>query len=131
MPLPAADQPPPDPSRAARAGRVRLPPSIDRRDVGAVVGDCLDRIAARPPAEPCVDCDAADVVDPRLPTVDVLAQLALAFRRNGRALRLEHASPELLDLLALCGLSWVIRPAPRRRPHRRTTPDSSGVEPVG
>jgi hypothetical protein len=50
-----------------------------------------------------------------LGTVDVLARLALHARRTGREIRLAGATPELLELIALAGLSRVLRPAPVNR----------------
>jgi ABC-type transporter Mla MlaB component len=40
--------------------------------------------------------------------VDALARLALAVRRCGYELRLEHPSQELLDLIDLVGLSQTL-----------------------
>jgi hypothetical protein len=47
-----------------------------------------------------VECDAV--------TIDALARLQLAARRNGCEVRLRHASPELLELLAFMGLTDVL-----------------------
>jgi hypothetical protein len=55
-----------------------------------------------------VDCDLRGVDDPGLPVVEVLARLAALGRRNRHRLRLEHASPAILDLLVLCGLADVL-----------------------
>jgi ABC-type transporter Mla MlaB component len=41
-------------------------------------------------------------------TVDALARLQLAARRHGCQVRLRHASPDLLELLAFMGLSDVL-----------------------
>ena len=56
-------------------------------------------------------CDAGN--DPRsdLATVDFLARLAVAARRQGATVRIEHASPELLELLGLCGFEGVLEVA--------------------
>jgi hypothetical protein len=40
--------------------------------------------------------------------VDGLARLALALRRYGYEIHLAHASPELLDLIELVGLSQTL-----------------------
>jgi ABC-type transporter Mla MlaB component len=40
--------------------------------------------------------------------VDALARLELAARRRGWSVRLRHASPELLDLVAFMGLEQVL-----------------------
>jgi hypothetical protein len=97
----------------------------------ARLADQLERTAADP-----VTCEVGGLGDPTLPAVDVLARLALAVRRQRRSLRLEHASPEILELLALCGLADVLGRsghAPRRsggealrKPEEREEP--SGVE---
>jgi hypothetical protein len=55
-----------------------------------------------------VDCDLGGVDDPGLPFVEVLARLAALGRRNRHSLRLEHASPAILELLVLCGLEDVL-----------------------
>jgi hypothetical protein len=65
-----------------------------------------------------VFCDVGGLERPGLPTVDVLARVALAARRRRRELRLEHASPALLELLDLCGLGEVLRVDDRAPPAR-------------
>ncbi len=62
-----------------------------------------------------LDVSGADValcdvgrVDPDGETVDALARLQLAARRHGCRVRLQHASEELLELLAFTGLSDVL-----------------------
>jgi ABC-type transporter Mla MlaB component len=52
-------------------------------------------------------CDVAGVV-PDAVTVDALARLQLAARRHGCQVRLRHASPELLELVAFMGLADVL-----------------------
>jgi ABC-type transporter Mla MlaB component len=52
-------------------------------------------------------CDICDV-DPDAVTVDALARLQLAARRNGCQVRLRNASSELLELVAFMGLSDVL-----------------------
>ena len=52
-------------------------------------------------------CDVADVA-PDAVTVDALARLQLAARRHGCRVRLRHASPELLELVAFMGLADVL-----------------------
>ena len=89
------------PDRSARAPR--LPPAIDRAEVAAVVARCLAEMPGERGAG--VACDAGAVDGPRLATIDTIARLALITARRRQTLRLEHAGPELLDLLALCGLS--------------------------
>ena len=41
--------------------------------------------------------------------VDALARLALALRRQGARLQLEHASSELVELIGFMGLAEVLR----------------------
>ena len=52
-------------------------------------------------------CDLADVEADAV-VVDALARLELAARRRGWSMRLRHASPELLDLVAFMGLEQVL-----------------------
>jgi hypothetical protein len=42
-------------------------------------------------------------------TVDALARLALALKRQGARLQLRHASTELVELIAFMGLADVLR----------------------
>lgn len=65
------------------------------------------RLLAESDAE-VVLCDVAGV-SPDAVTVDALARLELAARRQGRRVALCHASDELLDLVALMGLEDVCR----------------------
>jgi ABC-type transporter Mla MlaB component len=52
-------------------------------------------------------CDVSGV-EPDGVTVDALARLQLGARRHGCQVRLRHASPELLRLVAFLGLSDVL-----------------------
>ena len=52
-------------------------------------------------------CDVRGV-EPDAATVDALARLQLAARRRGCRVRLRHASPALLDLVAFMGLTEVL-----------------------
>lgn len=56
------------------------------------------------PRTPVITCDVRHIGRADLDTVDGLARLALAARRLGFQLRLEHASPELVELVLLAGL---------------------------
>jgi hypothetical protein len=47
-----------------------------------------------------------------MPAVEVLARLALIGRRGRYRMLLEHASPAIIDLLALCGLAEVLPCSP-------------------
>ena len=52
-------------------------------------------------------CEVAGV-EPDAVTIDALARLQLAARRTGCQVRLRHASPELVDLVAFMGLTDVL-----------------------
>ena len=52
-------------------------------------------------------CDVHGV-EPDAVTVDVLCRLQLGARRHRCTVRLRHASPELLELVAFMGLSDVL-----------------------
>jgi ABC-type transporter Mla MlaB component len=54
-----------------------------------------------------VACDVGGI-EPDAVTVDALARLQLAAHRHGCRIRLRHASPELLDLVAFMGLRDVL-----------------------
>lgn len=103
---PAAAQPLP-PGRSEPADRViRLAGPIGRAEVMAVADRaCGDLVRCGPGI---VGCDVGAVDGPALPTIDVLARLALAARRGRSEMRLEHASPAILELLELCGLAEVL-----------------------
>ena len=58
-------------------------------------------------------CDLSGV-QPSAVTVDALARLAVALRRQGSRLRLLHASPELVELIDFMGLAEVLRVEPSR-----------------
>ena len=53
-------------------------------------------------------CEAGELTDADLGTVDALARLRLRARRLGCDVRLEHAPAELRDLLCLLGLDDVV-----------------------
>ena len=119
---------PPKPDCAAdgSAAGVRLPASIDRADVATVVESCLARTADTTSA---LTCDARSVRTPRLSELDAIARLALSARWNGLRFRLEHASPALLDLIALCGLSNELNPGGEVRDRAARTGCSTGARP--
>ena len=58
-------------------------------------------------------CDLSGV-QPSAVTVDALARLAVALRRQGSRLLLKHASPELVELIDFMGLAEVLRIDPSR-----------------
>lgn len=57
--------------------------------------------------------DVSEVADPDVSTVDAMAQLHLFARRFGCETRFQKASIELLELVALVGLTEVLRVEPR------------------
>jgi hypothetical protein len=59
-----------------------------------------------------VDCDCRVIDKPDAGTIDGLARLQLAVRRDGQELRLTGAQPFLLELLDLCGLAEVLKARP-------------------
>jgi hypothetical protein len=104
---PLASQPPAaSASLDEPAGTIRISGSIRRADVASVCARAAGGLA--PGGSPTLGCDLRGVDDPGLPIVDVLARLAALGRRNRHRLRLEHASPAILDLLVLCGLADVL-----------------------
>jgi ABC-type transporter Mla MlaB component len=52
-------------------------------------------------------CEVKDV-DPDAVTIDALARLQVAARRNGCQVRLRNASSELIELVAFMGLTDVL-----------------------
>jgi hypothetical protein len=88
------------------AGTIRISGSIRRGDVASVCARAAGRLA--PGGPPTVACDLRGVDDPGLPVVEVLARLAALGRQHRHRLRLEHASPAILELLVLCGLADVL-----------------------
>jgi anti-anti-sigma regulatory factor len=56
-------------------------------------------------------CDLSGV-QPSAATIDALARLAVALRRQGSRLRLRHASPEVTELIEFMGLAEVLRVEP-------------------
>jgi hypothetical protein len=71
-------------------------------------------------------CDLSALGDADAETIDLLARLQLAARRQDRPLRLLHASPVLQDLIAFAGLESVLCVEPQREAEERE--DSLGVE---
>ena len=53
--------------------------------------------------------DVSEITEPDCSTVEMLARMQLAARRGGRRIELCGASSELCELLALSGLSKVLR----------------------
>jgi len=82
-----------------------------------------DRVCAvlRQSAAPLALCDVA-TVEPDAVTVEALARLQLAARRLGCQVRLENASPALVELVSFMGLEDVL-PA-KDQPRGVTASDS-------
>jgi ABC-type transporter Mla MlaB component len=72
------------------------------------------RVCALLPESGAVACDVGSV-EPEVVTVDALVRLQLAARRRGCKVRLRNASPSLLELVALMGLTHVLPDEPRSR----------------
>ncbi len=71
-------------------------------------------------------CDLSALGDADAETIDLLARLQVAARRQDRTLRLLHASPALENLIAFAGLDSVLRVEPQREAEEREDP--FGVE---
>ena len=71
-------------------------------------------------------CDVSALDGANAETIDLLARLQLAARRQGRTLRFLHASPALKDLIAFVGLGAALRVEPGREAEERENP--VGVE---
>lgn len=59
--------------------------------------------------------NCAPLDEPDAGTIDGIARLQMAVRRNGGDLRLENANRSLLELIDLCGLAAVLRVEPGRQ----------------
>jgi ABC-type transporter Mla MlaB component len=73
--------------------------------------------------------DCGFLREPDLATMDCLARQQLACRREGRELRLRHASTELRELIDLAGLGGVLCVEPLGQAEEREEP--RGVEEEG
>jgi anti-anti-sigma regulatory factor len=62
----------------------------------------------QPTPEAIVVVDVSALTEPDPAVLDALVRLQLAARRLGSSIRLENACRELVDLLALVGLSEVL-----------------------
>lgn len=125
---PAAAQPRLHSRPTTAIRRFRLPGGIVRGAVGCTIEDATRALAGCDAG--VVACDVGAIDPPSLPSVAVLAALALAAHRQHRELRLEHASPEILDLIDLCGLTEVFEPPAREPPAREVPPGVAPPEPV-
>jgi hypothetical protein len=68
-----------------------------------------------------VACDAS-ALQAELAAVDALARLALAVWRRGGWLRVSGASPELRELVELCGMTEWLGVERERQPEEREQP---------
>ncbi len=130
QPPPARPRRPRQPVPSASPAVLVLSGSIDPADLPMLSGR-LQRVLEKSGTR-LVDCDLAGGPEPDLATIEVLARLALAARRDGCRVRLRAASAELLGLVALVGLTDVLASAaasgiePRGQPEQREEPP--GVE---
>ncbi|MBV8989966.1 MAG: STAS domain-containing protein [Solirubrobacterales bacterium] len=108
----------PAPQRTTIEFAIRGP--ITRADLAGLC-DRLCRLLASSGAT-VVLCDVSNVVEVDAVTVDALARLQLAARRQGCVVRLLHVSPPLRELLTFMGLAGVIseRPNPEDGAASRT-----------
>jgi ABC-type transporter Mla MlaB component len=79
---------------------------IAREDLPGLCDRVCRVFAANAAAE--ILCDVRSVA-PDAVTVDALARLQLAAHRNGRKVRLQNVSPELLELVEFMALENVLR----------------------
>ena len=131
------DSPTPTPSEMA------LPePTTIEFTIGAVIARAeipaltarAQRLMAGVNADRLV-CDVGAITSPDAVTVDALARLQLTALRLGRRVRLEHASPQLRELLFFVGLSEVLpldgRSGVEARGQAEEWEQGSGVEEEG
>jgi ABC-type transporter Mla MlaB component len=96
--------------RQPRTIELGIDGTIDRADIPEL---CARVLAALEAADAdWLDCNVGDVLLPDAVTVEALARLQLTARRRGSRVRLRDASPELLDLLELMGLSEILLSPP-------------------
>ena len=76
-----------------------------------------------------ISLDCGPLTAPTAATIDQIARLKLAARRQGCALELKDANPCLLELIGFCGLGEVLGVEPRRQAEQRKQP--LGVEEEG
>lgn len=81
---------------------------------------------------PPIDCDVSALTHADELALEELTRLQLAAQRMGTSIRLRNASAELVDLLALFGLSDVLPVVVERTASSDSEDaDGSGVEPDG
>lgn len=79
----------------------RVPPPAGPADLAELCAQAQARVRV---AGGVLTCDVSALVTPGLAAVAALARIRLIGQRQGCRVRLRHASPELLSLLALAGL---------------------------
>jgi len=94
--------------------------AVSRADVTAAC-ERLRALAGGEDVE--VSCDVSELAA-EVAAVDALARLALVARRLGCPLKVRRASPELRDLVELCGLTAALGVVGRdgRQPEQREQP---------
>jgi len=90
------------------------------RDLAALCERVRRELAGTPGAT--LVCDVRELAAPEAGTVGALARLQLTARRLGCDVRLRGPSPELCELLDLCGLAEVLRVEARGQPEQREQP---------
>jgi hypothetical protein len=76
-----------------------------------------------------ITVDCRSVGKPTAATIDQIARLKLTAKRCDRELELTHASPFLMQLIGLAGLSEVLRVESKREPEQWK--ESCGIEEEG
>jgi anti-anti-sigma regulatory factor len=85
---------------------LRIGGRIERADSEAL-GDQVRELLEGHPAQALI-CDVGFLDDPDAAAVDAICRIKLVASRLGWRLRLQNASPELIELLDLCGLGGVV-----------------------
>ena len=75
-----------------------------------------------------IDCDVSGITEPDAVTLEALARLQLIAQRLGTSIRLANASPQLVDLLTLAGLTDVLPVCGERTRDHPPAEPASGVE---
>jgi ABC-type transporter Mla MlaB component len=88
------------------------------------------RAALQQGSTQAVECDVTGLHPVDLGTIDALARLTLTARRLGSQVRLQDASTELRDLLALVGLADVVPCCPDQAGKRGGRPKSGNSRAV-
>jgi anti-anti-sigma regulatory factor len=105
---------------AARALRLRLPPTVDSFDLATLLHPLLSQDRY------CVCLDAGRVA--RLGTVEfrVLSTFAASFKARGGFLKLENVGAQLGQLVREFGLAHLLTLAPDQTPDNRSPKPAAG-----